>query len=103
MLLLGDADLQAFWTIGMIAAVLVVVIVVALLLAILLAAKRILAAAVRCLLAVRKIRTNTDPLWDLTTTNQVASDLLAGAESIRHHAEVIASALEATEDARVAR
>ena len=68
-----------------------------LLAAILLAARRILAAAVRCLNAVEAIRGNTQPLHELTTTNAVAADLLGGAGAIKRHAEVIASALEATE------
>lgn len=98
--LIADGDLQAYWSIGLGAAVLVVVIVVVLLVTILLAARRILAAAVRCLHAVQHIKTNTDPLWDLTTTNQVAAEILAGAGAIKHHAEQIATALEATEHGR---
>lgn len=100
MTLIADADLQTYWTIGLVAVALVVVVVVVLLVAILLGARRILAAAVRCLHAVEAIRQNTDPLWDLTTTNRVAGDLLAGAGAIKHHAEAIASALEATEHGR---
>ncbi len=77
-----------------------VLIVVVLLVTILVAARRILAAAVRCLHAVQRIKTNTDPLWDLTTTNAVAAEILAGATAIKHHAEQIAGALEATEHGR---
>lgn len=98
MYLLSDSDLQSGWTIGLVAAIAVVVIVVVLLVAILLAARRILAAAVRCLHAVEAIRASTQPLHALTTTNAVAADLLDGAASIKKHAEVIASALEATEN-----
>ena len=98
--LIADPDLQTYWSIGLGLAVLVVVIVVALLLTILVAARRILAAAVRCLQAVQRIKTNTDPLWDLTTTNAVATQILGGASAIRHHAEQIATALEATEHGR---
>lgn len=101
--LLADPDLQLFWTIGLAAAAAVVVVVVVLLVAILLAARRILAAAVRCLGAVEGIRARTLPLWDLTTTNQVAGDLLAGATSIKRHAEALAGALEATEHVEVPR
>ena len=97
MYLISDSDLQAGWTIGLVVAVLVVVVVVVLLVAILLAGRRILAAAVRCLHALEKIRLSTQPLHELTTTNAVAADLLGGAAAIKHHAEVIASALEATE------
>ena len=97
MLLIADADLQTDWTIGLVLAVVVVLVVVVLLVAILLAARRILAAAVRCLNAVEAIRAATLPLWDLTTTNAVARDLLGAAASIKHHVEAIAGALEATE------
>ena len=97
MLLISDSDLGGYWTIGIIAVALVVVIVVVLLVAILLAARRILAAALRCLTAVDAIRQNTLPLWDLTTTNKVAREILGGAGSIKGHVEAIAGALEATE------
>ena len=97
MFLISDPDLLRGWTIGLVVAVLVVLIVVVLLAAILLAARRILAAAVRCLHAVEAIRANTQPLHDLTTTNAVAAELLGGAVAIKTHAEIIASALEATE------
>ena len=95
--LIADSDLQTGWTIGLVIAVVVVVLVVVLLATILLAARRILAAAVRCLHAVEGIRGNTQPLHELTTTNAVAGQLLGGAASIKRHAEIIASALEATE------
>ena len=98
MYLISDSALQGGWTIGLVVALLVVVIVVVLLVAILLAARRILAAAVRCLHAVEKIRANTQPLHELTTTNAVAAQLLGGAGAIKTHAEIIASALEATEN-----
>lgn len=96
-LLISDGDLGRYWTIGLILIVLVVVIVVVLLLAIIVFARRILAAAVRCLHAVEKIRSNTLPLWELSTTNEVAGDILGGAASIKKRAEAIAGALEATE------
>ena len=97
MFLISDSDLQTDWTIGLVVAVAVVLIVVVLLGAILLAARRILAAAIRCLHAVEAIRASTEPLHALTTTNAVAADLLGGAGAIKKHAEIIASALEATE------
>lgn len=97
MLLIADSELLSDWTIGLVLAAVVVVVVVALLLTILVTARRILGAAVRALNAVERIRVNTLPLWDLTTTNQVARDLLLGARSIRRHAAALAGALESTE------
>ncbi len=101
MLLISDADLGTYWTIGLAAAAAVVVIVVALLLTILWTARRILRAAVRALNAVERIRQNTMPLWDLTTTNQVAGELHATVSSIKSRVERIAGALEATEHQEV--
>lgn len=95
--LISDSALGRDWTIGVVLSVLVVVIVVVLLLAIIVFARRILAAAVRCLHAVEKIRANTLPLWDLATTNEVAADILATAASIKKRADAVAGALEATE------
>ena len=100
MTLVADADLQTYWLIGLGLVTLAVVIVVALLVTIIVGARRILAAALRALAAVESIRKNTDPLWELTTTNRVAADLLGGAVSIRRHTEAIAGALEATEHGR---
>ena len=97
MYLVSDSSLLVGWTIGLVVAVVVVLIVVILLVTILLAARRILAAAVRCLHAVEKIRANTEPLHELATTNAVAGQLHDAASAIKTHAEVIASALEATE------
>ena len=101
MTLIADADLQAYWLLGVVLAAAVVVVVVGLLLTILLGARSILAAALRSLAAVQSIRANTDPLWDLTTINRVGGELLAGALSITRHAEGIAGALEATEHGRL--
>lgn len=102
MILIADSDLQSYWLIGLIVVAAVVVVVVILLLAILVGARRILHAAVRALGAVENIRQNTLPLWDLTTTNRVAEQLLTHARSIKRHAEALAGALEATEHGRQA-
>lgn len=95
--LISDSALQRDWTIGLVLSVLVVVIVVVLLLAIIVTARRILAAAVRALDAVERIRQNTVVLWDLSTTNEVAADILGTAGSILKRVDAIAGALEATE------
>ena len=97
MYLVSDSDLLTGWTIGLVVTLLVVVVVVVLLLTIWVAARRILAAAVRCLHAVERIKANTEPLQELATTRAVAKQLEDAACTIKKHAEVIASALEATE------
>lgn len=91
-----DSDLVARWTVGMAVAVAVVLVVAVLLVLIIDQAKGILAAAVRCLDAVRSIRVNVEPIWDLETTNRVAEQLVGGAQSIEGHAKLLADALEAT-------
>lgn len=98
-----DSDLLARWIIGVVAAGVVVVVVVALLLLIINEARRILNAAVRCLGAVRSIRTNVEPLWELHTTNTVAEDIVTGAQSIEAKARLLADALEAHEPAPATR
>ena len=103
MYLASDSNLLTGWMIGLALAVVVVLIVVILLATILLAARRILAAAVRCLHAVERIRASTEPLHELPTTNAVAGQLNDAACTIKRHAEVIASALEATESPAPAR
>ena len=72
----------------------VVVIAAALLIAILLAAKAIERSAGVALDRVKQIRENTQVLWALQDTNQVAAQLQAGAESILNNAGQIAQALQ---------
>ena len=98
-----DSDLLARWIIGLVAAGVIVVVVVALLLLIINEARRILNAAVRCLHAVRAIRTNVEPIWELHTTNTVAEDIVTGAQSIEGKARLLADVLEAHESAPASR
>jgi len=95
-----DAQLLTRWIVAMALIAVVVVLVVALLLMIIVAARGILAAAVRCLGAVEKIRANVEPLWALETTNQVAEKLVGGAQSIEGKARLLADAVEAHDAAR---
>jgi uncharacterized membrane protein YcjF (UPF0283 family) len=92
-----DSDLLARWIIGIVAAGVIVVVVVALLLLIINEARRILNAAVRCLNAVRTIRTHVEPIWELHTTNTVAEHIVEGARSIEGKARLLADTLEAHE------
>lgn len=97
-----DSDLLARWIIGLVAAGVIVVVVVALLLLIINEARRILNAAVRCLHAVRSIRTHVEPIWELHTTNTVAEELVSGAQSIESKTRLLADTLEAHEPATAA-
>lgn len=88
-----DAQLLFNWTIGLSIATVVVVIAAALLLAVLAVAKRIEQGAGVALELVKQIRENTQVIWALQETNQVASQLQAGAEAILNNAGQIAQAL----------
>lgn len=100
---MSDSDLLARWIIGLVAAGVIVVVVVALLLLIINEARRILNAAVRCLHAVRSIRTHVEPIWELHTTNTVAEELVSGAQSIESKTRLLADTLEAHEPATATR
>lgn len=90
---MSDADLLNAWYIGLGLTAVVVVIAAALLLAILTAAKSIERGASAALGLVKQIRENTQVIWALQDTNNVARELSAGAELILTHACQIAEAL----------
>ena len=73
----------------------VVLVVVVLLLGIIAQARGILAAAARSLGAVRAIRTNVEPIWDLAITNDVADRLVDGARGIEAKTRLLADSVEA--------
>ncbi len=93
----ATSSLGPDWGIGLAASLAVVLLVAALLLGIWSAAKGILAGAVGSLGAVQRIRRSTDPLFALTTTNEVAAGILAAAGGIARDATSLAAAFEATE------
>lgn len=90
-----DADLWAAWRVWMGVAGLVVLIAAALLITIWLTARRILADAVRALNAARAIRAQTQPIWQLETTNDVARDIVKSVHAIDQKAALLADALAA--------
>lgn len=85
------------WYSGMGIASLIVAVVAALLLLIIKTAREILGNATHALGVANEIATNTQPIWELDTTNMVASQLLTGAQAIEQHATQIADVLEAPE------
>lgn len=87
------------WYSGMGIASLIVAVVAALLLLIIKTAREILGNATHALGVANEIVTNTQPIWELETTNMVASQLLTGAQAIEQHATQIADVLEAPEPA----
>lgn len=91
---MSDAELWAGWRIWILVATVVVLIAAGLLITILLTARRILAEAVRALNAVETIRKNTQPIWELQTTNQVAEQILQTVEAIEQKGGALVRALE---------
>jgi hypothetical protein len=88
-----DAQLLNYWYIGLGITALVVVIAAVLILLILYTARQIEAGAAVGLSVVKQIRENTQVIWALQDTNQVAHNLADGAQSILTHAGAIAQAL----------
>ncbi len=91
---MSDAELWAAWRLWIIVATLVVLLAAALLITILVTARRILAEAIRALNAVETIRKNTQPIWELQTTNHVAEQILQTVAAIEHKGEALVRALE---------
>jgi hypothetical protein len=82
-----------WWTLGFIVAGLVVVVVAALLIGILMQARRIHKLAGAAVGLVGEIDANTRSIWALTQTNQVAGQILEGAQAIDRNAGAVAAAL----------
>ena len=81
-----NAELWGAWRLWMMVAVLVILIAATLLITIWLTARSILAHARRALAAAEKIRANTQPIWALETTNEVATEIL---EELPHVEKVL--------------
>lgn len=91
---MSDAELWAAWRMWIVVATVVVLLAAGLLIAILLTARRILAEAVRALNAVETIRQNTQAVWELQTTNQVAERILQTVGAIEQKGGALVRALE---------
>ena len=92
-----DAELWASWGIWMGVATVVILIAASLLVIIWLTARQILSDAVRALKAVEGIRTNTQPIWALEQTNDIAEDILRTVKAIESKGGALAGALHGTE------
>ena len=91
---MSDAELWASWRLWTVVATVVVLLAAGLLITILLTARKILNEAVRALNAVELIRKNTQPTWELQTTNEVAERILNTVEAIEAKGGALVSALE---------
>jgi hypothetical protein len=91
---MSDAELWAAWRLWIVVASVLVLLAAGLLITILVTARSILAEAVRALNAVETIRKNTQPIWELQATNQVAAQILQSVEAIEHKGGALVRALE---------
>jgi hypothetical protein len=91
---MSDAELWAAWGMWIVVATVVVLLAAGLLVTILITARGILAEAVRALNAVEAIRKNTQPIWELQATNNVAEQILHTVEAIEQKGGALATALE---------
>ena len=91
---MSDTELWRSWTLWMGVATLVVLIAASLLITIWLTARSILAHAMRAHAAAEKVRANTQPIWALQTTNEVAQEILETVQSIEGKGGALAEALE---------
>lgn len=89
-----STDLWASWRLWMALAVVVILIAATLLIAIWLIARSILSHALRAHAAAEKIRANTQPIWALEATNEVAGGLLETVQAIEKKGGLLLSALE---------
>lgn len=89
-----NTELIDQWLIGLAIVGLIVVIAAVLLIFVWLAAKRILRLAQVALTVVKQIRENTDSIWELEKTNEVAISIHEEANDIASHAGLVAHALE---------
>ena len=93
-------EIYHWWLVWLGIGAAVVVAAAVLLLTIIALAHRIAVLARRALAIVEEIQLETTPIWQLGETNQVAGDLLQGAEAIRDNAGAITRALTHTSEPR---
>ena len=94
---MDEASLYSNWFTGLAIAALIIVAAAVLLLLVWNAARRILRLASAALVLVVQIKENTNSIWGLQQTNEVASDILSEAKEIETHAGMVAQALHETE------
>lgn len=88
------------WYIALAIAGVIVIAAAVLLLLVWNAARRILRLARAALAIVIQIKENTTSIWGLEQTNEVACDILEGAQAIEEHAKLVAEALAKSEAAQ---
>lgn len=89
-----DAELWATWRLWMAVAVVVVLVAAGLLIVIWMTARGIRQEALRALAAVQAIQNNTQSIWALQATNDVASHMADTVEAIQAKGGALVQALE---------
>jgi len=95
-----DADLWASWRLWLAVATAIILVAAVLLIAIWRTARGIYTEALRALRAAERIRENTNPIWALETTNEVATTMLETVQHIEKNGGALAAALEQHAGAR---
>lgn len=81
---MSDADLWATWQLWMGVAALIVLVAATLLVVVWMTARTIRQEAIRALAAVDAIQKNTQSIWALQTTNEVAVHMAETVEAVQH-------------------
>lgn len=97
---MSDAELWRSWWLWMGVAGAIILVAAVLLILIWSTARGIHAEALRALRAAERIRANTDPIWALATTNEVAGAMLATTQHIESTGGALAATLESHAGAR---
>lgn len=97
---MSDSELWGAWRMWMLLAVLIILVAATLLVVIWRTARGIHTEALRALAAAERIRTNTDPIWALETTNEVAGTMLETVRHIEASGRALAAALQPHAEAR---
>lgn len=92
---MSSAELWAAWRLWLLVAVVVILIAAGLLIAIWLTARSIVAHATRALNAAEAIRNNTQAIWQLQNTNEMATEIRDTVCAIEAKAEKLVRALQA--------
>ncbi len=91
---MSDAELWSAWRLWMVVATVIILVAATLLIVIWRTARGIYSEALRALAAAQKIRASTDPLWELQTTNEVATAMLGTVQHIEQNGGALAGTLE---------
>jgi len=90
---MSEADLYFWWAVWLAIATIITIAAAALLITVIIAARRILKLAHKALDTVDEIEKNTNAIWQLKDSDEVADELLSGAEAIKDNATTIISVL----------